>query len=417
MSALITGARMLLTRSRAPFHFSPDFDQPLPLDGAQPLGLYVHIPFCRTLCPFCPYCKVQWDEGLARDYLAGLLEEIRLVGSGWEGRREVTSLYFGGGSPALMAQSLGEIVAALERHFHITDGIGVELHPQDVTGETLRALKQAGVTRVCVGVQSFQSNPLSCLGRERPDPAALGAALGGVPFNTVSADFIFALPGQTFDDLRRDILLAEEMGANHVALYPFIDFSFTPGPSQALSSREKRALLDRVTAFLRERGYVRDSIWTFAQTPGRGYSSMTRTNFLGFGCSATTLLRGQFKVNTFSIPAYLARISAGKLPTALTCRFTERQRMVYDLFWRAYTTRISESEFQAFFGVPLNKRYGPELSLARLLGWARKEGDLWQLTDAGAFRFHVFEGYYTLAYIDHMWGLMSREAFPPEFNL
>ncbi|MGE4275960.1 MAG: coproporphyrinogen III oxidase, partial [Lawsonibacter sp.] len=178
-----------------------------------------------------------------------------------------------------------------------------------------------------------------------------------------------------------------------------------------------RALLDQVTAFLRTRGYVRDSIWTFARTPGKGYSSMTRTNFLGFGCSATTLLRDQFKVNTFSIPAYLDRISAGNLPTALTCRFTERQRMVYDLFWRAYTTRISEAEFQSFFGVPLNKRYGPELALARLLGWVRKEGDVWHLTDAGAFRFHVFEGYYTLSYIDKMWSLMGQDPFPPELNL
>lgn len=417
MSALITGARMWLTRSRAPFHFSSDYDQSLPLEGAKPLGLYVHIPFCRTLCPFCPYCKVVWDAELARNYLAGLLAEIRLVGSQWVGRREVTSLYFGGGSPALMAESLGEIVASLEKHFRITDGIGVELHPRDVTEETLCALKRAGVTRVCVGVQSFQETSLCSLGRERPDPTALRTALAAVPFDTVSVDFIFALPGQTFDHLRRDILLAEEMGANHIALYPFINFSFTPGPDQALSSRKKRVLLDQVTDFLRGRGYVRDSIWTFARMPGHGYSSMTRTNFLGFGCSATTLLRDQFKVNTFSIPAYLGRVSAGKLPTALTCRFTERQRMVYDLFWRGYTTRISDAEFEAFFGVSLHERYGRELALARLLGWVRKEGDLWRLTDSGAFRFHVFEGFYTLSYIDKMWGLMGRAPFPPELNL
>ena len=417
MSALITGTRMWLTRSRAPFRFIPDYDQPLPLEGARPLGLYVHIPFCRSLCSFCPYCKVLWDPELARDYLAALLQEIHLVGGQWNGKRTVTSLYLGGGSPALMADSLGAVVAALEEHFIITDGIGVELHPQDATADTLLQLKRAGVTRICLGIQSFQPATLGCLGRDRPDPAALTAVLKSVPFHTVSADFIFALPGQTFAHLRRDILLAEEMGANHLALYPFIDFSFTPGKDQALSSREKRALLDQVTAFLRERGYIRDSIWTFARTAGQGYSSMTRTNFLGFGCSAATLLRGQFKVNTFSIPAYLDRISGGKLPTALTCRFTKRQRMVYDLFWRAYTTRISGAEFQAFFGESLERMYGPELNLARALGWVKKEGDVWRLTDAGAFRFHVFEGHYTLSYIDKMWGLMGRAPFPEEMDL
>lgn len=293
----------------------------------------------------------------------------------------------------------------------------MELHPRDVTEGTLWELKKAGVSRVCVGVQSFQEVPLASLGRERPDPAALGRALAAVPFDTVSADFIFALPGQTFDHLARDIELAEEMGANHLAFYPFIDFSFTPGPSQALPSREKKRLLDRLTAFLEGRGYTRDSIWTFARESGKGYSSMTRTRFVGFGCSATSLLQGQFKVNTFSIPAYLERISQGKLPTALTCRFTPRQRMVYDLFWRAYTTRISPQGFEHCFGRSLDGAYGLELRLARLLGWLRREGADWVLTPQGAFRFHVFEGYYTLAYIDRMWGLLGREPFPDGMDL
>ncbi len=417
MSIPVTAARMWLTRSAAPFHFTPDYDQPLPLEGANPLGLYVHIPFCRSLCTFCPYCKVVYDPALAQDYLEGVLEEIRLVGSQWPGRRQATSLYFGGGSPALLSPRLGEVVRALEEHFILTDGIGAELHPRDVTADTLSALKEAGVTRICVGIQSFQPVPLSGLGREQPDPTALGAALAAVPFDTVSADFIFALPGQTFDHLRRDILLAEEMGANHLAFYPFIDFSFTPGPNQELSRREKWALLNQLTQFLLARGYLRDSIWTFAHTPGKGYSSMTRTNFLGFGCSAATLLPGQFKVNTFSVPAYLDRISHRNLPTALTCRFTQRQRMVYDLFWRAYTTRISPEEFQTCFGRSLDGAYGLELRLGQLLGWLRREGGDWVLTHRGAFRFHLLEGHYTLSYIDRMWGLMSREPFPPGMDL
>ena len=417
MSLPVTAARMWLTRSAAPFRFTPDYDRPLVLEGADPLGLYVHIPFCRTLCSFCPYCKVTYEEALARAYVDGLLREIRLVGGSFAGRRQATSLYFGGGSPALLSHRLGEIVRALEEHFIITDGIGVELHPRDVTADTLSRLREAGVSRVCVGVQSFQFLPLRSLGRERPDPKVLGEALAAVPFDTVSADFIFALPEQTFDHLRRDILLAEEMGANHLAFYPFIDFSFTPGPSQGRSGREKWALLKALTAFLRGRGYTRDSVWTFARTAGKGYSSMTRTHYLGFGCSAATLLRGQFKVNTFSIPAYLERISQEKLPTALTCRFTQRQRMVYDLFWRTYTTRVSPREFAACFGRSLDGAYGLELRLARMLGWLRREGTDWVLTDRGAFRFHLLEGHYTLAYIDRMWSLMGREPFPPGMEL
>ena len=417
MSIPVTAARMWLTRGLSPFRFTPDYDQPLPLEGVDPLGLYVHIPFCRTLCSFCPYCKVAYEEELARAYVEGLLQEIHLVGQNWTGRRQATSLYFGGGSPALLSRRLGEIIRALEEHFTITDGIGVELHPRDVTVDTLYRLREAGVSRICVGVQSFQPLPLQSLGRERPDPGVLGKALAAVPFDTVSADFIFALPEQTFSHLRRDILLAEEMGANHLAFYPFIDFSFTPGPRQGLSGKEKWGLLKELTAFLRGRGYTRDSVWTFARTPGKGYSSMTRTHYLGLGCSAATLLGDQFKVNTFSIPAYLERISQGKLPTALTCRFTQRQRMVYDLFWQAYTTRISPRDFQDRFGRSLDGAYGLELRAARLLCWLHREGEDWVVTDRGAFRFHLLEGYYTLAYIDRMWGLMGREAFPAGMEL
>lgn len=76
---------------------------------------------------------------------------------------------------------------------------------------------------------------------------------------------------------------------------------------------------------------------------------MTRDNFLGFGCSATTLLKDQFKINTFSLEQYHKRLEGGRLPTALTLRFSKRQRMVYYLFWTAYTTRVSCSGFSEIF--------------------------------------------------------------------
>ena len=150
-----------------------------------------------------------------------------LVGSQREGRKTATSLYFGGGTPALVADCLKEIIDALQEHFIITEGIGVELHPDNVTPSVLRILKNAGVTKISIGIQSFQEKFQSILGREQVDMASLQAALSEVPFETVSMDFIFALPTQTFADLKADIDTAFLMGANHVAIYPFIDFTFT----------------------------------------------------------------------------------------------------------------------------------------------------------------------------------------------
>lgn len=409
--------RMWLTRSLKPFLFTSEYDETLPFADCQGLGLYVHIPFCRQLCVFCPYCKELYSAEACGRYLDALLEEIHRVGGQYPDKKEVTSLYFGGGTPALAAERLGEIIAALREHFQITQGIGVELHPDNVTVSVLEGLKKAGVTKISIGIQSFQAKYQTILGRSPVNAAAMSKALAAVPFETVSMDFIFALPGQTFEDLQRDLELAFQSGANHVAIYPFIDFTFTSSTIPPMGRQEKRDLLDRITRYCLEKGYTRSSIWTFSSEKQARYSSMTRDNFLGFGCSATTLLRDQFKVNTFSVEEYCARIRRGTLPTALTLRFTRRQRMVYYLFWTAYSTRVNSRDFEQFFGVSLGKMYGLELKLAKLLGFVTEQNGVYEMTLKGAFAYHYYENFYTLAYIDKMWGLLCREAFPEQMTL
>lgn len=417
MSAITTLTRMWLTRSPRPFSFRNEYDQRLPFSECGHLGLYVHIPFCKRICAFCPYCKTLYSKDACDRYLDALLREIHLVGGQIREKKTVTSLYFGGGTPALAADRLGEIVDAVKEHFVITEGIGVELHPDNVSAEVLQTLKDAGVTKISIGIQSFQEKYQAILGRARVDAAALARALSAVPFETVSMDFIFALPTQTFEDLRTDIDTAFRTGANHIAIYPFIDFTFTKSAVPAMEKREKRKLLDAVTQYCLERGCARNSIWTFSSGEHAGYSSMTRDNFLGFGCSATTLLRDQFKINTFSVDEYCKRINGSKLPTALTLRFSPRQRMVYYLFWTAYSTKVRSSDFEDFFGKPLNKMYGLELFLAKRFGLVTEAQGVYQMTLKGAFYYHYYENFYTLAYIDKMWSIMQNEPFPTEIDL
>ena len=381
------------------------------------MGLYVHIPFCKSICNFCPYCKVRYEKTLCDRYIDALLGEIHMVGNQNPGRKKVTSLYFGGGTPALAADRLKEIIDACNAHFEITEGIGLELHPDNVNIPTLQTLKAAGITKLSIGIQSFQQKYQSVLGRKAVDSAALAEALAAVPFETVSMDFIFALPEQTFADLKQDIDTAFAIGANHIAIYPFIDFTFTKSTVKALPKKEKRQLLDAITQYCLCKGYSRNSIWTFSSEEQAGYSSMTRDNFLGFGCSATTLLKDQFKINTFDVEAYCKRIQKDKLPTSLTIHFTRRQRMIYYLFWTAYSTQVDERDFEKFFGVPLKKMYGFELWLAKRLGFATEENGVYRMTLKGAFYYHYYENFYTLSYIDKMWGLMRKEAFPEEMKL
>lgn len=417
MSFITNFTRTWLTRTTKPFTFKNEYDKILPFAECENLGLYVHIPFCKSVCNFCPYCKVKYSQELCNKYIDSLIEEIHIVGRQHSERKKVTSLYFGGGTPALAANRIKDITNALTEHFIITEGIGLELHPDNVTVEILQTLKDAGVTKISIGVQSFCDKYQKILGRKKINTDEIKKALNEVHFETVSMDFIFALPHQTYDDLKSDIDTAFSLGANHIAIYPFIDFTFTESSVSEMPKKEKRKLLDKITQYCLDKGYYRSSIWTFSSETDANYSSMTRDNFLGFGCSATSLFKEQFKINTFDVESYCERIRSQDLPTSLTIRFTKRQRMIYWLFWTAYSTKVNSKDFEKFFGVPLKKIYGFELFIAKLFGLVKENEGIYEMTLKGAFYYHYYENFYTLSYIDKMWGIMRKEAFPKNIEL
>ena len=417
MSFITSLARMWLTRTTKPFIFKNEYDQILSYKECENLGLYVHIPFCKNICSFCPYCKVKYNEDLANKYIDSLIKEIHMVGSQNNEKKVVTSLYFGGGTPALLVDRIKEIIDTINQYFIITEGIGLELHPDNVTIEILEKLKASGITKISIGIQSFSKKYQKILGRNTINIDSLKEALNKISFETVSMDFIFALPNQEYEDLKNDIDLAFSIGANHIAIYPFIDFTFTASKVKAMSKRKKRKLLDSITNYCYKKGYKRNSIWTFSKEESANYSSMTRESFLGFGASSTTLLKDQFKINTFDINSYCERIENNNLATSLTIRFTKHQRMVYWLFWTAYSTKVNEADFEKFFNIPLKKAYRFELFISRLFGFAKYNNGIYEMTLKGAFYYHYFENFYTLAYIDKMWGIMKDNPFPKEIKL
>lgn len=406
-----------MTKSLKPFEFLNDYDELLDFEHTEPLGLYVHIPFCRSLCAFCPYCKVVYDKALAGQYLAALLKEIELVGSQLSGVKTVTSLYFGGGTPALMIDDISTIISALKKYFIIEQGVGVELHPNDITDENLAKLKNAGVTMISIGIQSFDADCVQALGRKPVDYARVFEAVRKAAFETVDVDLIFAIPGQTTAILLKDIETAFQNGATQVSTYPFIDFTFANNRYKPLPEKDKKRMLADIAGFAAQNGYKRTSVWTFAKANTKKYSSITRDNFLGFGVSATTLLKNQFKINTFSIEDYVKRTATGHLPTSLTLRFSLRQRMTYYLFWGAYSMHISPQGFKQLFNKSIYKYFGSELLLSRMLGFIKRDGEAYCLTDRGAYYYHYMEQAYTTAYIDKMWNVSRVTPFPEKIVL
>ncbi|MDZ4133265.1 MAG: radical SAM protein, partial [Dethiobacteria bacterium] len=279
--------RILLTRSFQPFTFIDKPHTELDFAALQDLGLYMHIPFCRTLCSFCPYNKVLFNEQLAEQYKAALIKEIEMVGSQLEKKKPVTSLYVGGGTPALMADSLKEIIDTIKKYFIIEHGIGVELHPDDISPQAIALLQEAGVNMISVGIQSFNRQCLAALGRTDNDYSLAIDLLSRSGFEVIDIDLIFALPGQTDQMLLNDIETAFGYGATQVSTYPFIEFSFNRNGCKPLSAREKKRMLRAIAEYCEESGRERTSVWTFALKNTDKYSSITRDHFLGFGASAT----------------------------------------------------------------------------------------------------------------------------------
>lgn len=405
------------TRSFKAFKFKGRHDNNLDYSNLDSLGLYVHIPFCRTICSFCPYSKQVFDKDLAIRYKEALLQEIDLVTLNDTKKKKTTSLYFGGGTPSLMIDSLKEIIDKLKEKFEILDGIGVELHPDDITIDILSKLKSAGVTMISLGIQSFNKIALGNIGRKEDNFVDKLILAKSFDFDVIDVDLIFAIPGQTEEMLEEDINIAFNNGATQVSTYPFIDFTYTHNKHKPLSKKVKKKMLKRLEVISHSLGLNRTSVWTFAKKDTDKYSSVTRDNFLGFGTSATTLLKDTFKINTFSIEDYIERVTTKELPTSLTLDFTLRQRAVYYLFWSSYGMDVNIENYESLLGTPLNKMYGFEMILARLLGYIEKTDYGYRLTSKGALIYHDIEQKYTHAYIDKMWNISRITPFPKEIKL
>lgn len=409
--------RILLTRSFQPFTFLSKPHIELDFATLHDLGLYLHIPFCHTLCSFCPYNKVLFDECLAEQYKAALIKEIDMVGSHLDNQKPVTSLYIGGGTPALMAGSLKEIIDTIKKYFIIEKGIGVELHPDDINPKTIALLQETGVSMISVGIQSFNRQCLAALGRTENDYSLAIELLSRSGFEVIDIDLIFAIPGQTDQMLLNDIETAFGHGATQVSTYPFIEFPFNRNGCKPLSARDKKQMLRAVVKYCEDSGRERTSVWTFALKNTDKYSSVTRDHFLGFGASATTLLKNTFKINTFSIEAYIERMHSNRMPTSLSLSFTLRQRAAYHLFWSAYAMKIDPVHFETIVGRPLSELFGFELWVAQKLNLLSMKNGCYYLTTRGALYYHYIEQAYTHAYISKTWEISRATPFPQKITL
>ena len=403
------------------FHMRP-MEPPQP-EGLSQAGLYLHVPFCRSLCPFCPYNRVEYDERAFARYERAVLQEVDLYAPSLR-NSQITSLYVGGGTPTVNPAGLVRILEAFRGAFHLDGDVCVELHPACMDEECLAALRRAGVTMASIGVESTSDRLLRKIGRSHNGAEALNAVERAVAagFDSVNVDLMFALPGQTLEEWETDLKRVLEVGIDQLSTYPLFSFPYSElGRTQGLRAVQRpngkliRRMLALTNELARAHGLQRCAVWSWLRARKKKFSSITRHYYVGFGPSAASMTRTHFYVNTFDVEAYAARLPERR-PIALAMPIDERLEMAYWLYWRVYELEATEKGFQTLFGpgASLSRAFGRLLKPCEFLGLAERRNGGYRITESGAYWIHRLQNEYSLNYINRLWGACRRLAWPKE---
>jgi putative oxygen-independent coproporphyrinogen III oxidase len=350
-------------------------DGPLPVNaidgfGHAPFGIYVHIPFCRTRCGYCDfntYTATELGGGASQAAYPALVgSEIDLAartllaGRATAGPAKVSTVFFGGGTPTLLAPSeIAGILARIDGAFGLDSGaeVTIEANPETVGPAELDQLLAGGVTRVSFGMQSSVPHVLRVLDREhqpgRPLDCVRWARAAG--FERISLDLIYGTPGESDDDWRRSLTDAIEAGPDHVSAYALIVEEGTRLAAKVrrgeIAAPDDDAMADRYLIaddLLGAAGFA----WYELSNWATSDKSHCRHNLLywtggdwwGFGPGAHSHVGGVRWWNVRHPSAYAQRLAAGQSPAAARERLTAAQRRMEDIMLRA---RLAE-------GLPLS---------------------------------------------------------------
>jgi len=391
------------------------------------LGLYLHIPFCRQICPYCPYNKEIYQPGTAEIYTSAVKKEIDFY-AGLFGNKPVTSFYIGGGTPTTMLYSgLDQILEHIFKKFNMQCDIHMESHPNDLSLDNLNIIKSLGIENLSTGVEALQDKYLKVLNRPYNVNEVKAAVERTVNkrFKCFNVDFIFALPGQTYSELEQAGRELVEMGIDQVAAYPLFYFPYTKMGESAKRSNynimdifKRRNMLHTLEDIFYDKKYERTSVWAFTKEGIPKYCSVTVPLYVGLGASGGSYLKDIFYLNTFNVAEYIERLENGRMPIALSLDLSESMQMAWWLYWRVYETRFKRSDFKKRFGEEFNTVYGKYIKIFSLFGLVKKDnGNEIVLSDKGTFWLHAFEDLFSLDYISKLWGTSKQKPWPEKVVL
>lgn len=361
------------------------------------LGLYVHIPFCKSKCYYCDFCSMP-DLSRRSDYMDAIETEARLFAARY-GRLKPDTVFIGGGTPTVLEEQDWHRLARLfERYFDFSSlsEWSVEGNPESVTFSMAKTLKDIGVNRFSMGVQSMDFGLLKAIGRiHSPDEVKRAfEALRQSGFDNINLDLMTGLPGQTMSSLEETLQWLKQFDPEHVSAYGLKIEEGTPfdrmerqGLLKLPEESLEREMDHRIREVLRERGYEHYEISNYAK-PGKAcrhnLNYWNCGSYAALGLSAHGYLNGVRYENTSELDVYMEALSSEKLPViseeTISLQEDEKEWLMLRL---RLTEGISFSEYQARYGKSFLAEKKAAIDKLKETGWIDLQKDYLRLTEAG----------------------------------
>ena len=335
---------------------------------AKPSSAYVHIPFCTQICYYCDFSKVFIKNQPVDAYLEHLIQETRSYEIG-----KLRTLYIGGGTPtALSAQQLAYLLTELPKVMDLSEveEFTIEANPGDLDPDKIAVLKESQVNRVSLGVQTFDNKMLKKIGRSHQEQDIYDNIrhLKQAGFDNISIDLIYALPGQTMDQVKENVAKAIDLDIPHMSLYSLILENHTvfmnrmrrgklPLPKEELEAE----MFEYIIEELEKGGFEHYEISNFSKPGFESRHNLVywdNAEYYGLGAGASGYVDGIRYKNHGPIRHYLEAVEAGKA-RIIEEHLTLEEKMEEELFLGLRKkTGVSKARFEEKFGVSFDQRYG-----------------------------------------------------------
>ncbi len=371
---------------------------PAPTDSTDYL-IYIHVPFCEELCPYCSFNRYVFDKNLAEEYFKALNLEIKMYKDlGFDFK----SVYVGGGTPTVMPREISSLLTGLRKNFNVRE-ISLETNPNHLTDEIVQILVDSGVNRLSVGVQSFDDSMLKQMSRYHKYGSGgeikekLSRVLGR--FDTLNVDMMFNFPTQSLEMLRKDITIIKEIKADQATFYPLMVSDITKNELAkrfgSISYRQEKLFYNEIYDSLRD-DYTIGTAWCFSRKKTMiDEYIVDYDEYIGAGSGSFGYVNGQCLANTFSVQDYISHVKAGKFPLMARKEFNFTERARYYFMMRLFGSSLDLEIAERVFSGKFQKTLWKEILGFQLVGSLQKNGKILRLTRKGFY----------------LWVIMMREFF------